>query len=181
MVNNLTMAWATPVDTVKLGARLEAYVDTKSAVLTLRLCIPYAPSGCYLAKLSPEVIGIIGTQVQDAVFETLRPSWELAWECCQDTCSSHDHQREGWYNEPVIEEPTICMTPWDNKNYPEYARRIVFKTSSRGSDQERATHHHRVSILLEGLGQQTGNTKDDQRFVLCREVRTSGVVANSID
>ena len=55
MPSKVTVAWAVPVDAATLGARLEAYAETKAATRTFRLCAKYA-SDSVIESLPEEII-----------------------------------------------------------------------------------------------------------------------------
>lgn len=58
MTNTVRSTWAIPVSACLLGARLEAYVESKVTISTFRLCAQYGnPSDAPLAKLAPVLLG----------------------------------------------------------------------------------------------------------------------------
>ena len=76
MSDQLIIAWATEVDPCQLGARLEAYSETKSAIKAfMDLKIP----------LPAEVIESITNAVKDQAYMKIIGSW-LQAESCYDAC-----------------------------------------------------------------------------------------------
>lgn len=75
MVIAFTVAWATPVDPIDLGARIEAYIMTKATISTFGSCIRYAPKGSPLARLPAEIQEFVGAHIQETVFENRRKAW----------------------------------------------------------------------------------------------------------
>ncbi|KAL2038539.1 hypothetical protein N7G274_008586 [Stereocaulon virgatum] len=91
MLNGITVAWATPVGAADLGARMESYVESKATVSTFRLCVQHARIGSLLGKLPHELVEMIATQIQDALFRKRLREWEKSIECCADDCIPSDH------------------------------------------------------------------------------------------
>ena len=87
MDNVLTVTWATPVDTATFGARLEAYVDSKSVITTFRACLRCS---C-LPQLPEEVILKITSHVQQVTFLEHLEDWEQGIRCCTRKCDMYDH------------------------------------------------------------------------------------------
>ena len=82
MSPQLTIAWATKVDASQLGARLEAYSETKSAIeafVGLKLPLP------------AEVIDIITNAVKDQAYTKIIGSWLQAENCCNACCTFGSH------------------------------------------------------------------------------------------
>ena len=92
MVNNITVAWAIPVNITILGARLEAYVKSKSTVTAFRACIQHGQiEGTALGRLPPELIEIVAANIQQPIFEEHLMQWEKATECCLSECCASSH------------------------------------------------------------------------------------------
>lgn len=75
------MTWAVPVDTVTLGARLEAYVESKASLHTFKLCIQHSQAGRALGKLPVEMIENVASIFQQSHFEDRIEEWTEAREC----------------------------------------------------------------------------------------------------
>jgi len=82
MVIAFTVAWATPVDPIDLGARIEAYIMTKATISTFGSCIRYAPKNSPLTQLPAEVQEIVGAHIQETVFKDRRKAWTADLACC---------------------------------------------------------------------------------------------------
>lgn len=84
MSNTVRLAWAVPVSAHILGARMEAYVESKATISTVRLCAQYAnPSLTPLARLPAELLNQIVRHVSDSIFEERLSDWV-------DMCKCHD-------------------------------------------------------------------------------------------
>ncbi len=91
MINSLTVAWAIPVDTAFVGARIEAYVEAKATISMLRLCIKYAQTGISLGNIPTEMVENVATHVRQSIFESRLEGWQNAMTCCMGECSPRDH------------------------------------------------------------------------------------------
>ena len=82
MKNRLSLVWATEVDAFQLGARLEAYADTRPAIEAFRLCD---------LKLPAEVIDMVIDEVRYLAYvENIGP-WLEARRCYKATCTPESH------------------------------------------------------------------------------------------
>ena len=90
MDHHIDIAWALKVDHVQLGARLEAYVETKSAITTLRACLLRLslPSN---SSMPPEISEMIVDEVRDASYKRRISKWHQGRRCVQDECIATDH------------------------------------------------------------------------------------------
>ena len=93
-LNSIALTWATPVDAAELGARMESYVETKASIHVFKLCVQHAQPGATLGKLSPELINMIATEVQDAVFTKQLKIWRGNISCCANMCRPSEHLDE---------------------------------------------------------------------------------------
>ena len=101
----MTLAWAIPVKTQLLGARLEAYVESKLLVATFKLCVKYGPSNhAPVGRLPPELINLIVDRIQWPILNSCESRWARYQLCLEDKCSTYDH----------FTEEQIC----DNEFYP---------------------------------------------------------------
>lgn len=91
LLNGITLSWATPFDAAELGARMEAYVETKALVLVFKLCVQRAQSEAPLGRLSPELIEMIATEVHDAAFKKKLKIWHKDLFCCANVCRPSEH------------------------------------------------------------------------------------------
>ena len=90
-LNGITLTWATPFDAAELGARMEAYVETKALVHVFKLCVQHAQSEAPLGRLSPELIEMIATEVHDAAFNKQLKMWHKDLFCCANVCRPSEH------------------------------------------------------------------------------------------
>lgn len=81
--DRIMIAWAMPVSLPQLGARLEAYVETKAAITTLRSAARYKSY-----HLPEEIIQMIASNLQDIVFRHKMKSWIKIYKCATNTCSN---------------------------------------------------------------------------------------------
>jgi len=90
---HITVTWAVPLEAQLLGARLEAYVESKAAIRTFRLCIQYAHANQALAKVPVEVVEMVVSQIQENTFDWRKKWWQDAIRCCSIACSC-GHNKE---------------------------------------------------------------------------------------
>lgn len=92
MDRKINIAWALKLDHAQLGARLEAYVETKSAVTTLQACLlrMSLPS---TSSIPPEISQMIVDVLRDACYEPKILKWHEARRCVQSACTASDHFR----------------------------------------------------------------------------------------
>lgn len=85
MEGKISLAWAIEVDHAQLGARLEAYIETKAAVTTLGACLSRyrLPQNGQVPErnLPQEVVDLIVHAVQDAVYKPRVQAWTKARNC----------------------------------------------------------------------------------------------------
>ena len=115
MENDITLAWAVSVDYAKLGARLEAYVETKAQITTLKACVA---SSCSthpsISKLPPEIVTAIANALKDIVYVPKIKRWLRAQKCVHNECERVDHftkqelwKYESWSELPLEEDDDI--------------------------------------------------------------------------
>lgn len=76
----------------KLGAHLEAYVDTLPVITSLRLCHRYGKgANSYIYKLPIELVGIIEQFVVEPEREKHLATWSKEPKCRNKECKMHDH------------------------------------------------------------------------------------------
>lgn len=93
MQDAITLAWAVRVDHAQLGARLEAYIETKAAISTLRACV--AHSDIHSMSSSPlELVAMIAGALTDLVYNQKIQGWNESRECLQNECKTTDHFTE---------------------------------------------------------------------------------------
>ena len=85
-LNGITLTWAIPVDAAELGARLESYIETKASIHVFKLCTQHAHPGASLGKLSPELIEMVSSEVQNATFNRRLQIWQDLLMCCANVC-----------------------------------------------------------------------------------------------
>lgn len=82
MANTVRLTWAIPVTAHLLGARLEAYVESKATISTFRLCARHGnPAVAPVAKLPAELINEILGHVGHSYFEEKLPRWADTTRC----------------------------------------------------------------------------------------------------
>lgn len=87
MSSTSTVTWAIPVEACLLGARLEAYVESKATISTLRLCAKKGnPSEAPLAKLPQELTEEIVKHVQHPLIEKKLQEWKDMTYCLEGKC-----------------------------------------------------------------------------------------------
>ena len=73
---------------------MESYVKTKASIHVFKLCLHHAQPGTPIGRLSPELINMIATEVQDAVFAKELETWEGNMRCCANKCRPSEHLDE---------------------------------------------------------------------------------------
>ena len=92
--NSIIIAWATPVNLAQLGARLEAYVETKAAMTTFRLAARHSALAI-LHNLPEEIMEMIAGNVRDSVFRKKWRTWTRIGKCLSQAYSSF-YAHAGW-------------------------------------------------------------------------------------
>lgn len=88
--DNIIIAWATPVSLAQLGARLEAYAETKVAITTFRIAVRNsAVTACH--NLPEEIISMISNKVRDIASKRKTKKWTTVTKCLTNTCDSLFH------------------------------------------------------------------------------------------
>ena len=76
MANTVRLTWAIPVSAHLLGARLEAYVESKATISTFRLCARHGnPLVAPAARLPAELIDDVVEYIELSFFEKTLPPW----------------------------------------------------------------------------------------------------------
>ena len=88
--SDLIIAWAMPVDLVKLGARLTAYAETKATITTLRLVAGYKTKSTG-RNFPEEIISMIASKVRDTVFKRKKELWAKPTQYLANTCTTLSH------------------------------------------------------------------------------------------
>ncbi|KAL8964253.1 MAG: hypothetical protein Q9183_004584 [Haloplaca sp. 2 TL-2023] len=81
---------AVKVNPAQLGARIEAYVETKAAAETLKACIAHSKNAS-LSKVPLEVTRMIIDELQDSTYRNKIPQWVQGCKCATGECSPRDH------------------------------------------------------------------------------------------
>lgn len=90
--NAILLAWATPVNLVQLGARLEAYAETKAGITTFRIAARHSTLAPF-HKLPEEILSMIASEVREIAFNGNLKFWTRVRECLSNDCSKLDHAR----------------------------------------------------------------------------------------
>ena len=85
--NSIVIAWATPVNLAQLGARLEAYAETKAAMTTFRLIARHTTLAA-LHNLPEEILEMIAGNVRDSIFRKKWRTWTRIGKWLSGTYSS---------------------------------------------------------------------------------------------
>ena len=91
--NIITLAWAVPVDAPSLGARLEAYAETRAASHIFTLCVKHAV-GSRMGQLPPEIVQNVCSALWDSAFDAKIEDWRKAHACLSNACKTFDHFSE---------------------------------------------------------------------------------------
>ncbi|KAK6441865.1 hypothetical protein LTR95_001896 [Oleoguttula sp. CCFEE 5521] len=89
---DVSMSWALPVKVDRLGAHLQAYVETLDTIITLRLCNRHgAGSGIFVQKLPVEIVQIIEKLIFREICKAKYPEWQVELHCFENECRPVDH------------------------------------------------------------------------------------------
>lgn len=79
-------------DEAQLAARIEAYVDTKAAILEFKWCLENREKSSQpLPDLPPEIRLMIDASLRDMAYQTTRPWCFFAKKCTFNLCGVLDH------------------------------------------------------------------------------------------
>ena len=148
MSGQVEISWALKIDHVQLGARLEAYVETKSAVTTFRACLLRLrlPSN---SSISSEISQMVVDNLRDASYEPKILSWHKAQRCVQDTCTLTDH----------FTQSEIVRYDIGRPNQPK----------NHFSFERKHNHYHMVANYMQKIKLQ-GSQREMRRFAVCKDV-----------
>ena len=164
MVNNLTVAWATPVNVYDLGARLEAYVEGKATISTFRSCIGNAHTDAPLTKLPPELVEIVADYVRRPILERRQKTWEASRCCCQRMCFPTDHLTDA-----QISNYKVDLFGEDCELFDD--RILDFEDELRANGIGEAEHDLKIDDFLEKIDECLPYTKSTSPFQRCKHVR----------
>ena len=115
------VVWGLPVNPAQLGAHLEAYVEMKPAIDTLRLCRRFGRGQkAYITKLPQELMSMIELElVRKLRIHYYRSHWGDEFSCLEQDCELYDH-----FSQEEIEEIEDQATSeideevvdWDNED-----------------------------------------------------------------
>ena len=94
MDQEITIAWALPVNPAHLAPRLLAYAATKAAITTLRLGVQKTDDSRSIGRLPPELVEMIAISIRDNEFRRKSRRWINAQKCIANTCSPSHHYTE---------------------------------------------------------------------------------------
>lgn len=147
MQDAITLAWAIKVDHTQLGARIEAYVETKAAISTLRACIAHSDVQS-MSSLPPELVAMIVATLKDIVYVPKIQDWNTARRCLQDECSFKEH----------FTEEELCEMDYDSRYEEEFAL------------EHRDIHQDIARAHLQKIMLPTSNDVGSQKFARYAEV-----------
>jgi hypothetical protein len=130
------LSWAIPVDILKLGPHLEAYIQIKHVLHQVRLCHRFGTGpSAHLRKLPREVFDVVVDHFRNLTRAHLAPYnlWAKKLKCFQKTCKPMDH----------VDEDVISELREEFKDNIDESARI-------GSEAHKA-YVEKVAIILDGL------------------------------
>ena len=164
MINNITVAWATPVDAYDLGARLEAFVECKGVISTFRICVKHARFDTPLSQLPPELIEIVAEYVRLPIFEQRRSEWQDCRWCCQNGCHPSSHLSNERISEIKIE--------WFDEDCELFDDRVLdFEDELQEEGIGYEEHHQRIENFLEKIDERSPPPNSTSPFQRCKEVK----------
>lgn len=69
MAHSVSLAWAINLQYTQLGARLEAYVEIKAAITTLKACVLHTDSPA-MSKVPLELIDSMADNLKDLIYNS---------------------------------------------------------------------------------------------------------------
>ena len=85
MERTTRLTWATPVEARILGASLEAYVESKASITTIKLCAQYGKSSLApVSTLPAELLNMVAGYIEQSVFDERIPVWEESLNCVEN-------------------------------------------------------------------------------------------------
>ncbi|KAL6720374.1 hypothetical protein ACLMJK_002295 [Lecanora helva] len=169
MVNNITVAWATPVDAYDLRGQLESYVQSKGAISTFEFCIKHARSNTSIAKVPREVVEMVAQHLRQLHFVQLSKTWDDLRSCCALTCrpSLHfDEDELAELKEDMIDHYDSCDN-CDHDSTPEEFEDYLEEVAD--SFQE---HEYRIETYLRDIGEGEHLCKSVTPFGRLRKIFT---------
>ena len=88
MNNPINLVWAVPINHARLGARVEAYVESKAAITVFRLCVEKSN---LWSRLPPELVDIMANKIKYLAYQDTIAYWLRAEGCVANTCVMADH------------------------------------------------------------------------------------------
>ena len=158
---DILLGWAIPVDDTALGARLEAYAETKAAITTFRLCVQKVKNPTSgMGQLSPEVTELIVARVRDAVFDARMQDWAKIHGCVRKVCRNSHH-----FNETELANLSAGdeLLDYDGRDGPRCTLDDIAAAEVRHGD---AVQKH--LIKLKG---RRNKVQQIDRFTKCKNVR----------
>lgn len=160
--NNVTVAWATPVNAFNLGAQMEAHVESKAPVHTFRLCVKYAQaSGNLLGRLPPELVENVVAHIRQPIFERYSAEWQSAERCCSAECTPSDHF------DPEVLEDMRGNIFIDVDGDSDDASRFEELMSENGDGHE---EHCEILESFLSMIEEDNGVKRNKRFAECTKV-----------
>ena len=112
MDSKISLAWAVSVNYAQLGARLEAYVETKPTITTFRACLPLSPIPS-VSNIPREVVELIEEALKDMVYFPKVRDWLKDCKCIRNECGFRDHFPEEDDDASIYSEDEI---EWDGRS-----------------------------------------------------------------
>ena len=102
MANNVTVAWAIPVEPATLGASIEAYATAQQTMFAFEEYTNSTSKQCAVRGLARELLDTISTYVRQLAFVEQSAEWTQALACFRGRCSTANHY-ESWKREYLTE------------------------------------------------------------------------------
>ena len=116
MEGKVNFAWAIEADHAQLGARLEAWIETKAAISTLTACFKHyrlpAKGGLPARGIPEEIQTMIANELKTAVYEERVQRWTRVQRCVELNCETLDHftpRDLEWHCVCIAKEPRCVI------------------------------------------------------------------------
>ena len=169
MANNITVAWAIPVDEVALAASIEAYASSKITESAFLEFAETMPENSPVRRLPGELIEKITTHVQQRTFIDQEAKWKEALWCFCGNCSLSKHlddEDHRSYKANYMEYERIEAADFDEDRFNEW-----LKACYAGMDSNE--HLGRIEYLERKISDGAWTLNDDGEFKWARKVRRS--------
>lgn len=174
MVNNLTVAWAIPVDPIALGASIETYASVKTTMLAFDKFKEKTPTGSAVKRLPGEMLDIIKEHVRQLAFEEHREVWSKGFACFEGSCGPDGHLSRKEYDSLhasfMSERNHTIAEGSEESDYSEESFEDWLLKHQEKASLYSDKHRDNIDTLERKIRENSDATKDDTKFADARKV-----------